>query len=67
LNSREAATYVRMHHKTLESMARLGLVPATKIGKCWYFRLSSLSEWINNRINSNTTNHAAPTQEERSE
>jgi len=32
LDSREAAPYLRIHYKTLEAKARLGLVPAMKEG-----------------------------------
>lgn len=52
LTSREAAPFLRLHHKTLESMARAGMVPATKQGSCWVFRLSRLSDWINQEIDS---------------
>jgi excisionase family DNA binding protein len=52
LTSREAAPFLRLHYKTLESMARAGLVPATKQGKSWVFRLSRLSDWINQELDS---------------
>jgi excisionase family DNA binding protein len=52
LTSREAAPFLRLHYKTLESMARAGVVPATKQGKSWVFRLSRLSDWINQQIDS---------------
>ena len=35
-----------MHPKTLMRLARLSEVPAIKIGKCWFFRASTLNEWI---------------------
>jgi hypothetical protein len=59
LDSREASRYLRIHYKTLEAKARLGLVPAMKEGKCWLFRLSLLSEDVDRRLKSNLTNHAA--------
>ena len=59
LDSREAAPYVRLHYKTLEAKARLGLVPAMKEGKAWLFRLSLLDEYIDRQLKSNLTNHAA--------
>ena len=59
LTSREAAPYLRIHYKTLEAKARFGLVPAMKEGKCWLFRLSLLSEDVNDKLKSNLTNHAA--------
>ena len=52
LTSREAAPFLRLHYKTLESMARAGAVPATKKGKSWLFRLSRLSEWIDQELQS---------------
>ena len=52
LTSREAAPFMRIHYKTLESMARAGAVPATKQGKCWVFRLSRLSQWIDQQLDS---------------
>jgi excisionase family DNA binding protein len=52
LTIREAAPFLRLHYKTLESMARAGVVPATKHGKSWVFRLSRLSDWINREIDS---------------
>ena len=61
LDSREAARYLRVHYKTLEAKARLGLVPAMKEGKCWLFRLSLLNEVVNHKLKSNLTNHAALT------
>ena len=35
-----------MHPKTLMRLARLGEVPAIKIGRCWFFRASALNDWI---------------------
>lgn len=59
LTSREAAPYLRIHYKTLEAKARFGLVPAMKEGKCWLFRRSLLNEYIDDKLKSNVTNHAA--------
>ncbi len=50
---------VRLHYKTLEAKARLGLIPAMKEGKSWLFRLSLLDEYIDRQLKSNVTNHAA--------
>lgn len=61
LDSREAARYLRVHYKTLEAKARLGLVPAMKEGKSWLFRLSLLNEVVDFKLKSNVTNHAALT------
>jgi excisionase family DNA binding protein len=35
-----------MHPKTLMRLARIGDVPAIKIGRTWFFRASTLDEWI---------------------
>ena len=64
LDLREAAAILGMHWKTLEGMARNRKVPALKVGKRWRFRLSSLNMWLENELNSTTTNHAALTGEE---
>jgi excisionase family DNA binding protein len=53
VNSRTAAAFLGIHYKTLERMARLGQVPAMKLGKEWQFLLSLLSEWRELQMNSN--------------
>ena len=52
LTSREAAPFVRLHYTTLELMARKGTVPGMKRGKGWVFRLSRLSKWIDQELES---------------
>ncbi len=37
LNLAEAATLLKIHPKTLERMARVGAVPACKVGRAWVF------------------------------
>jgi excisionase family DNA binding protein len=64
LDLREAAAILGMHWKTLEGMARHRKVPALKVGKRWRFRLSSLNMWLENELNSTTTNRAVLTGEE---
>ncbi|MGA7155306.1 MAG: helix-turn-helix domain-containing protein [Acidobacteriaceae bacterium] len=63
LDLREAASILGMHWKTLEGMARNRRVPALKIGKRWKFRLSSLNRWLEDGLNSTTTNGAVLTGE----
>ena len=47
LTTNEAATLLGgLHPKTLMRLARLGEVPAVKIGKCWFFRASALNTWV---------------------
>jgi excisionase family DNA binding protein len=60
----EAAAILGMHWKTLEGMARNRKVPALKVGKRWRFRLSSLNTWLENELNSTTTNRAVLSGEE---
>jgi hypothetical protein len=54
VDSRTASAALGMHYKTLERMARKGLVPATKIAGHWQFRLSILSDWLNGELKSNS-------------
>lgn len=65
LDLHEASAVLGMHWKTLEAKARGHEVPAFKVGKRWRFRLSSLNSWLEHGINSNTTDHAAVTRQER--
>jgi hypothetical protein len=53
VDSRTASTAIGIHYKTLERMARKGLVPAAKLGRSWQFRLSILSDWFNRKLTSN--------------
>jgi excisionase family DNA binding protein len=57
----QAAALLGMHWKTLETMARAHRIPGLKVGKRWRFRASALNRWLEDGINSNTTNHAALT------
>lgn len=59
LDLHEAAAILGVHWKTLEGMARSRKVPALKVGKRWRFRLSSLNAWLEDGLNSTTTNRAA--------
>ena len=61
LDLHEAALVLGMHWKTLEIKARQRQVPAVKVGKRWRFRLSSLNNWLDDGIKSNTTDRAAVT------
>lgn len=46
LDTEEAARLLRIHPKTLRRNARLGEIPATRIGRLWRFRVSVLNEWL---------------------
>jgi excisionase family DNA binding protein len=37
---------LQIHPKTLQRMARQGIVPAFRIGDLWRFRASSLDQWL---------------------
>ena len=53
VNSRIASQFIGVHYKTLERMSRQGEVPAAKIGKEWIYRLSQLSTWLDDQMQSN--------------
>lgn len=55
VGSREAAEFLGIHYKSLERMARMGEVPASKSGKAWQFLLSLLDEWRREQMRSNLT------------
>ncbi|HZQ17873.1 MAG TPA: helix-turn-helix domain-containing protein [Terriglobales bacterium] len=46
LDTEEAAKLLRIHPKTLRRSARLGEIPATRIGRLWRFRVSVLNDWF---------------------
>ena len=50
-SAEEAAIYLRIHVKTPQRLARLGDVPAARIGKYWRFRLSDLDQWVREHQN----------------
>ena len=44
LNTDEVAVLLQIHPKTLQRMARQGIVPAFRIGDLWRFRASLLDQ-----------------------
>jgi len=50
LDTEEAAKLLRIHPKTLRRSARLGEIPATRIGRLWRFRASVLNQWLEGTI-----------------
>ena len=46
LNTDAAEALLQIHPKTLQRMARQGIVPAFRIGDLWRFRASSLDLWL---------------------
>src|SRR5207245_8929206 len=49
LNSKEAASLLGIHEKTLQRLAREGGPPGIRIGKLWRFRASALNRWLESK------------------
>jgi excisionase family DNA binding protein len=52
LNTDEAAALLQIHPKTLQRMARRGIIPAFRIGDLWRFRASTLDQWLRSGLSS---------------
>ena len=52
LDSQQAAALLGIHPKTLQKMARAGVVPSHRIGDLWRFRASELDMWLRTGVNS---------------
>ncbi|MGB8029693.1 MAG: helix-turn-helix domain-containing protein [Terracidiphilus sp.] len=50
LDSIQAAAIMQIHPKTLQKLARRGVIRALQIGKVWRFRASVLDEWIQQKL-----------------
>ena len=50
LDTDEAAAIMRIQPKTLQKLARRGVIRAIQIGKVWRFRASTLEEWIQEKL-----------------
>jgi excisionase family DNA binding protein len=50
LDSEEAAAIMRIHPKTLQKMARKGVVRGVHVGKLWRFRVSEIEAWIQREL-----------------
>ena len=46
LDASEAASLLRIHPKTIQSLARVGYVPAFRVGRFWRYRASDLEKWL---------------------
>ncbi|MFA6037431.1 MAG: helix-turn-helix domain-containing protein [Legionellales bacterium] len=46
LNLNEAAQYLKIHPHTLQSRAKRGLIPGSRIGRRWVFLEADLAEYI---------------------
>ena len=53
LDASEAARLLRIHPKTIQRLARLGYVPAFRVGKFWRYRASDLEKWLRSGSHSN--------------
>jgi excisionase family DNA binding protein len=50
LDSDEAAAIMNCHPKTLQKLARKGVVRGVHVGKLWRFRASVIEEWIQRQL-----------------
>ena len=50
LDSDEAASIMNCHPKTLQKLARKGVVRGVHVGKLWRFRASVIEEWIQSQL-----------------
>jgi excisionase family DNA binding protein len=52
LDSKQAATLLGIHPKTLQKMSRRAEIPAHRIGDLWRYRASELDHWLRTRVSS---------------
>jgi len=52
LTTEEAASYLRIHPRTLARKALLGQIPGLQIGRHWRFRRADLDAWADSKISS---------------
>ncbi len=50
MNSKQAAEYLRISHRTLYKMIERKEVPVAKVGGSLLFSPEALDEWVKNRI-----------------
>jgi excisionase family DNA binding protein len=50
LDSEEAASIMNVHPKTLQKLARKGILRGVHVGKLWRFRASTIEEWIQRQL-----------------
>ena len=48
----EAGSFLRLHPKTVNRMARLKQIPALRLGKHWRYRWSDLIDWSAAKVES---------------
>ena len=50
LDTEEAAAIMKIHPKTLQKLARKGVVRGIHVGKLWRFRASEIEEWAQRQM-----------------
>ncbi len=50
LDTEEAAAIMKIHPKTLQKLARKGLVRGIHVGKLWRFRVSEIEQWAQRQM-----------------
>ncbi len=50
LDSEQAAAIMQIHPKTLQKLARRGVVRGVHVGKLWRFRASEIDRWIEEQL-----------------
>ena len=50
LDSDEAAAIMKIHPKTLQKLARKGVVRGIHVGKLWRFRAREIERWIEGQL-----------------
>lgn len=52
----EAASYLRVTKKTIYRLARLGKIPATRVGQQWRFPKAEIDRWLHRNSSGTTAN-----------
>ena len=52
LDDTQASALLGLHPKTLQKLARVGRIPAYRIGRFWRYRASDLEMWLRTGANS---------------
>lgn len=50
LDTEEAAAIMKIHPKTLQKLARKGLVRGIHVGRLWRFRVSEIEKWAQRQM-----------------
>ncbi len=54
MTAKEVADYLHLHMLTVHKYARLGKIPAFKIGSDWRFHKEYIDKWIKEKVAYNT-------------